>query len=170
MLIAIISSNKNSEETVSITHDKGKKIAYVQNNEYHFIIDTTKYKANLNNMVSFVENANYDEVKIEKGVTLGNLDKEYYMLIAYDKEYYLKTARWLIKDKDTLYLHRNTGKNIDNEIFYRTFFSVYGSNTNCYPNVVCAEGKYQWTGDTTGKPYCEPDSPCKSSSIFFPYE
>ena len=169
IVIAFICHN-SSQKTKTIDEEKGKKIAYIQNNEYHFTIDTTRYKKYLKEVTNFTENINYEKVSITKNKVLGNSEKEYYVLMAYDKKHFLKTARWLIRDKDSLYLFKNTEKNVENEIFYRTYFSVYGSDTNCYPNVVCIEGKHQWTGDTTGKPYCDPDSPCKSTSTFIPYE
>lgn len=169
-IIGVISKDDSRPKATIVANNKGKKVAHIHNQKYQFAIDTAKYRVNLGKMVNFIENVSYDSITIEKGIVVGDSNQTYYALIGYDSEYHLKTARWLIEDKDTLYLHRNTGKNVNNEIFYRTFFSVYGSDTDCYPSVLKIDDVYYWTSNDSGKLYCDPNSPCKTTSTFLPYE
>lgn len=160
--------NNKQEEIYSI-NNKDRKIGYIIDNSYRFSIDTIALKKEWQDILQSVKpETTFDKIEIRKDITLGTSNKEYYMVVAYDYSQNLKSARWLVNKRNTLYFFGNTNNNVDNEIFYRTYYTLYGSDTDCFPEVHYINKEYLWAGSE--KLVCLPDDPCKSSSTFVPYE
>jgi len=150
-----------------LKHDVGFKIGYISNNTHQLSIDTISFKLQWQSIIN-LPGVKLETIKIVDGITNGDVKQKYYMVIASDKSKNLKSARWLVREGDSLYLFKNNRLTVPNEVFYRTYFTVYGSDKNCYPQVALMGGNYFWGANKAM--YCSPDDPCKSISTFFPNE
>lgn len=141
----------------------GEKIGYIKNGQYTVTLDTISYKAFLENEILDIPGANLKNFEILKSQTVGDYKEEYYMLIAYDNDLNLKSTRWLIKENDNLHFFENkTGRDIPNQIFYNTYYTCYGSESNCFPLVRHFKDGYSW--GTSEERACKSSSSCMASS------
>ncbi|MCW4469987.1 hypothetical protein OGH69_13495 [Flavobacterium sp. MFBS3-15] len=148
--------------------EQGHKIGFVKNKENIISIDSIKFKEQWEKILPLPD-VKLDKIEIRRGFTKGEREEEFYMLMAYDYESKLKTARWLIKKDGSFYFYKSPVDESNlNHPFFRTYFTCYGDSGDCNPHVFIIDNRYYWT--STEKFYCDPNSPCKSSSIFFPDE
>lgn len=134
-------------------------IAYLENGDYKFLIDTTTFKVKLEKIINLPK-ISLDKIEIRRDTTFGLKREAYYMLMAYDKSMHLKSAHYLIKKGNKLCFY-NSKSVVDekNDLFYQTYFTCYGATTNCYPIVGDLDGGLAWRGSEDA--VCRKDDPCK---------
>lgn len=163
-LISIFLLNYSGREAHASKH-LGRKIGEVKGNTFNVIIDTVEYKGFLERNILSVPEAKLDRIEIIKSTTVGDRRDDFYMLIAYDKSLNLKSTHWLVRDNDAFYFFENKSlEEVPNEIFFGTFFTCYGSESDCYPLVSIYDDEYAWT--TSEERVCNPNSPCKGSTAY----
>lgn len=137
----------------------GEKIGYVKGQDFIFAADTVKLKQSLEKIIN-MERVKLDKIEIKKDITIGDRKEDYYMLIAYDYSKDLKIARWLVNREGALFYYNADleGDITDNDIFYSTYFTCYGTNTDCFPMVAHLPDGYSWGGSTDFT--CKTDSAC----------
>lgn len=163
LLIALISLLVLSPGERTIQPDKenlGQKIAEIKGDRFVFVADTVALKKHFERIINMPE-VKLQKIEVLKRKTFGDREEDYYMLVAYDHSMELKTTRWLVNHEGGLYYyHCDFNKEVsDDEIFYVTFFTCYGSKTDCFPMVAHLSDGYIWGGST--ELACRLDDPCK---------
>ena len=162
LLIALLSlALQPGEGTKPIDRDNlGQKIATVQGDKFVFVADTIALKKHFERIINMPE-VKLEKIEVLKRKTFGDREEDYYMVVAYDHSMALKTTRWLVNHEGSLYYyHCDFNQEVsDDEMFYVTFFTCYGSKTDCFPMVAHLPDGYFWSGNT--ELVCNPDDPCK---------
>ena len=162
LLIVLVSlALRPGEGAKPVARDNlGQKIATVQGDKFVFVADTITLKRDFERIINMPE-VKLEKIEVLKRKTFGDREEDYYMLIAYDHSMALKTTRWLVNHEGSLYYYHCDfdEETTDDEIFYVTFFTCYGSKTNCFPMVAHLSDGYMWGGSTDL--VCRPDDPCR---------
>jgi hypothetical protein len=103
--------------------------AKINENGFEFIIDTLKYKTSVSDAFFSKETkGTYDEIRILKSETLGEVNDTFFYINLYHYGKNLKTARYLKHDNGVLYL-------ITDNDFGSVYVSCIGIDKKCSPNV-----------------------------------
>jgi len=136
----------------------GRKIAHIDGNHFVFEADTLELKQSLEKIIN-MKAVKLDRIEIRKDVTFGDRQEDYYMLIAFDYSKSLKTVRWLANRDGSLYFTALEESDMtDDDIFYATYFTCYGTDSDCFPMVAHLSDGYGWSSST--ELTCKPDSKC----------
>lgn len=137
----------------------------MKNGKFIFTTDTIALKNSFTNIIEMTD-VKLEKIEILKDKTFGEKQEDFYMVIAYDRHKELKIARWLVKDRDSLFYYKpiKLEEITDEEIFYRSYYVCHGSNDDCFPHVAYIDGQRMW--GSSEKLICEPDSPCKGIVSF----
>ena len=156
-------TDKNKVYTTKKILFTSDKIAEAKGEGFEFSVDTTTLKKALKEMI-LVNKISLEKIEIRKQKVVST-NEEFYFLLGRNFKNHLKLAVWLDKKGAAFYLHQLPKNQEDDllnkEIFYSTYLTCEGTDTDCFPEVCLDKGEKFWTSTKT--PKCEADSKCKTS-------
>lgn len=146
-----------------------ERIGYIKDSQYIITLDTVQYKGFLERIIT-IPGIHLSKTEILKSKTVGERQEDFYMLMVSDESGKTKIAHWLVKEENNFYFFQNkTNKEIDDEVFFNTYYTCHGSETNCSPMVrYFADEGYSW--GISAERICSINSNCETTSSYIIFE